>query len=294
MENPMKLLPERSEVAHHQRRETGPITLPRRYLRIHRTAGRRWEIQSLLALVALTVVALAGCRRAKEDAIREYGLELAAKYLADMPESASAAVRERAAAACSKLENGIVDEGPVLVLAELSAFDDGRAFLQIVCIDEDEDLRGLRVVEEFVDSNGTRTILKEDYPVYVAWALTQIKEICAFLVTQIKEICAFLVDVRTEGQRKDEQSWKDYAIETLDDLVRKTVDDRETDYLSLRDLPEKVGLELIPPICLSVPEPNRVKVLVSAYDRAGNASEPVELEVSPRLRRVFGTVRQSR
>lgn len=279
----MKLLPERSEVAHHQWRETGPITLPRRHLGIDRTAGRRWKIHSLLALVALTVIALAGCRRTKEDAVREYNLKLAAKYLADMPQSASAAVRERAAAACSKLENGIVDEEPALILAELSAFDDGRAFLQIVCVDEDEDLRGLHVVEEYVDSNGARTIVEEDYPVYVAWALTQ-----------IKEICAFLVDVRTEGQRKDEQSWKDYAIETLDDLVRKTVDDRETDYLSLRDLPEKVGLELIPPICLSVPEPNRVKVLVSAYDRAGNASEPVELEVSPRLRRVFGTVRQSR
>jgi hypothetical protein len=39
----------------------------------------------------------------------------------------------------------------------------------------------------------------------------------------------------------------------------------------------RVGLEVIPPICRSVPEPNTIEVLVSACDRAGNQSAPVEI-----------------
>lgn len=43
----------------------------------------------------------------------------------------------------------------------------------------------------------------------------------------------------------------------------------------------------MPPIYISVPDPNRVKVLISIYDRAGNESESVELLATPYIRSVY-------
>ena len=117
-----------------------------------------------------------------------------------------------------------------------SSPDSNQPTLLLTCLDEDEDLRGLRITEEHMDSNGTRVVLEEDYPVYVAWARTPI------LAT-----AAFSVELRGDGQRKDEELWTDYVIGGLDDVVRKAVDVRPADYMALKRRPDEATGKAMPP-----------------------------------------------
>jgi hypothetical protein len=193
---------------------------------------------------------------------------------------------ERAQAARLKLQNGVLDREPILIGVDLFVSDGNQPTLLPICFDEDEDLRGLRITEEHTDSNGTKVVLEEDYPVYVAWARTP-----------ILDSVAFSVDLRGDGRRKDDGLWTNYVIGRLDAVVRKAVDVRPADYRTLKMPADEATGEAMPPICVSIPEPNRVRVLVSAYDRAGNESESIDLYVAPwnlgRLKKVAETNRRA-
>ena len=117
-------------------------------------------------------------------------------------------------------------------------------------------------------------MIEEDYPIYVAWARTP-----------IFDPTAIPVEVRVQGKQKDERLWRDYMIRALDDVVRRQVDERLTDYKRLKLPPDKEMLDAMPPVYMSVPEPNKVRVVVSVYDRAGNESEGIELYVTSYERR---------
>ena len=232
----------------------------------------RQQLQLLLWVVVVTATGLAGCRDTEEDRWREHESDLAMKLLESRLESEESGpgASERAKAARLKLQNRVLDEEPILIFVLLLLPDSNQPTLLSTCLDEDEDLRGLRITEEHMDSNGTKVVLEEDYPVYVAWARTP-----------ILDTAAFSVDLRGDGQRKNERLWTEYMVGGLDDVVRKAVDVRPADYMALKRRPDEATGKAVPPICVSIPEPNRVRVLVSAYDRAGNESESIELYVAP-------------
>jgi len=230
-----------------------------------------WLFVSVIVLVA---TGLTGCRDTEEKGWREFEADLAMKHLADPPQLADAGVRTRAKAAQARLQNGTLDRNPILIYARLGLPDGNQPKLFPTSFDEDEDLRGLRIIEEHLDPNGKSTLIEEDYPIYVAWARTP-----------IFDPTAIPVEVRAEGKRKDERLWRDYIIRALDDVVRRQVDERLTDYKRLKLPPDKEMLDAMPPVYMSVPEPNKVRVVVSVYDRAGNESEGIELYVTSYERR---------
>ena len=97
------------------------------------------------------------------------------------------------------------------------------------------------------------------------------------------------VKLRSAGRRKDENAWKDYTIAVLEDLVCKFVYDGPVDE-PVKLPPSETLTRMMPPIWMSLPEPNQVRVFVSAYDRRERKSEAVELHVSPEVRRILERV----
>jgi len=77
----------------------------------------------------------------------------------------------------------------------------------------------------------------------------------------------YSVRIRTADQRKDESAWKDYMISVLDELIRWSIQKQRT---NVRDAIAKAPPKpTMPRIWVSIPEPNQVRVSMSAYDRAG-------------------------
>ncbi|MDI6448837.1 hypothetical protein [Anaerobaca lacustris] len=167
--------------------------------------------------------------------------------------------RHRRELALSRLENGILDSRPFLIDAQLVLLEPTEEVgLILWTFDEDQDLRGLRITEVHSAPDGTTTTLEEDYPIHAA-----------SLVGPIVESLLYPVQRRTQGQQKDEAAWRDYMLWALDEVICRFVDKRETES---PDMP-------LPPIYVSVPKANEVRVLARLYDRAGNESESLEIPV---------------
>ena len=67
--------------------------------------------------------------------------------------------------------------------------------------------------------------------------------------------------IRTANERKDEKLWQEYVSED-----------------PLENIEEYVPWEeRVPPIYISIPEPDKVDVWIWIYDKAGHKSEPVKL-----------------
>jgi hypothetical protein len=114
---------------------------------------------------------------------------------------------------------------------------------------EDKDLLGLGVVERFKDG----TERSEEYPVYVHAGSTR--------VVRPGIIPVYL---RDEGQQKDESRWEEY------------VRGDKIDKWSMGHTGGRYYLDTLPPVYVSLPDPNKVDVLVYLYDRRGNKSSLVE------------------
>lgn len=151
--------------------------------------------------------------------------------------------KERAKQTLSKWENGFVDPKPVLIDALLiTPKGEKKPVLLLAISDEDQDLLGIGIRERYLEPNGSAgDIIEETYPVYSSDPPPVVSH-------QIVPIT-----IRTTAQRKDRELWKQYV--------------------------EAGGLseEGLPPLWVSVPDPNRVDVWVWLYDRQGHKSEPVQL-----------------
>ena len=78
--------------------------------------------------------------------------------------------------------------------------------------------------------------------------------------------------------RKDEELWKQYPLEVFtvemkDEFLQKKAD------LDELTSPTQFWEETLPPVLVSVPDSDKVKVWVSIYDRQGNRSKPVKLSL---------------
>jgi len=215
----------------------------------------------LLPVAATTTIVLRNYKY-QRDTDKELVLRLALSGLTNIADKhKSSDLGKQADVALSKLKNGVVDTEPLLMRARLGL---NESALQIICFDEDRDLRGLRIREEHIDPNGTTTILSEDYPVFVFG-----------LKSFILETPRFPVQIRDKDQRKDEYRWLQYSNSCLDNLVHWYLDQGRQVSGGFEDAePPKIG---VPPVYISVPEPNSVHVFVSVYDRAGHETKRIEL-----------------
>ncbi len=221
---------------------------------------RLWIAVTILWLAGMST---GGCGREENDYLwsHEEEIERSIGFLkrgvADL--NLTQERRYRRKIALSRLQNGIVDPRPFLIDAQLVLREPSEeAGLIIWTFDRDQDLRGLRITELHSAPDGTTTTLEEDYPIHAA-----------SVVGPIVESLLYPVELRTQGQRKDEAAWRDYMIWAFDEIICRFVDKRETES---PDMP-------LPPIYVSVPKANEVRVFAKLYDRAGNESESLEIPV---------------
>ena len=221
---------------------------------------------SVLFVLTIIIITLGGCKKEKVD-LKEL-MDIGARDLlvsASKKTSWPSDVRSRAKSALGKLDNGILDTEPILVQALIEVIEpNNKPALFVIFFDENKDLRGFRIKERYTNSDRSTTTLDEDYPVFVNT-----------LDTIIAAYVRFPIHIRDKNQRKDKFAWLEYANRNLDELIRLNIDERHRD--SSGNRPQGIPFEKTPPIYISVPDPNRVKVEISIYDRAGNESDSIEL-----------------
>ena len=137
--------------------------------------------------------------------------------------------------------------------------------LAVILYDEDKDVLGLGVHEQYTDPNGRRSERLEEYPLFVH---RQVWE-------DVVHARSIRVHIRDAGQQKDSQAWEAYVRgeEMNRERVGKSVSYYE---------------ETLPPVWISAPDPNRVSVNMYLYDRQGHKS--AEVEVLNRLRGETGVI----
>jgi hypothetical protein len=166
--------------------------------------------------------------------------------------------QHRAELALSKWQNGRLDSEPILLCATLSKTV-GRETknLSFFTFDEDMDIVGFGILEEYTDANGLRTALTEEYDTTGKGPYPPDEPVQGF---------GFIVQIRDAGQRKDVQRWNEYLKAKSGDVN------------AARDLtPAGKTSPVMPPIWISIPESNRVDVYVYVYDRQGHKSDRIRV-----------------
>lgn len=133
--------------------------------------------------------------------------------------------------------------------------------LKLVAYDQDGDLVGVRIREQWGDPNGA-TPLVEDYPVFVAvpWAWHR----------------RIPVQIRDKGQRKDPVMWEAILIDRIDEMIYNRAPGGSGRRIH--------ALTAEAAVWISVPDPNKVRVFVCVYDRQRHESDYVEVENLLKLR----------
>ena len=229
-------------------------------------------VVKILLFVFFLILTTSGCdkRKARSDPVLDY-LRWIVNKSGDRVN-----MRQRAQLAMSKWQDGVTDPEPFLIDVAIRGADveDGeRMLLMLVIYDEDADYIGCVVEEEYVDSNGVTTTLVEKYPVFTHlsdWGEVGFKFIPVL--------------VRDENQRKHEEKWQKYVSTPLQQLRREYKKRLKKTYWSWGDT--------LPPVWVSIPEPNKVYVRLRAYDRAGHQSEQINLVCEPRTRKVLRSLKE--
>jgi hypothetical protein len=206
--------------------------------------------KSFLSIVLFSAMAIFGCRAVKtpEQDPNAYVTEELANFTNwSVPDSAA---KQRAQLALSQWQNGVLDREPILLAAILTKAQ-GASMPEIVlfAFDEDKDLLGIGVIERQKDG----AEYAEEYPVYVHARPSR--------VIDTRPVPVYL---RNKGQQKDESRWEEY------------VRGDKIDEWSIRHV-DRYYQDTMPPVYVSLPDPNKVDVLVYLYDRGGNKSPPVEV-----------------
>ena len=218
-------------------------------------------VVKILLLVSIPIILVLGCRRRKShiDPVMHFLQEMINR--SDEPD-----IDQRLRLAISKWQNGVVDPEPILIrgiIGDTAIRGEEIMFLTLITFDEDVDLVGFVIEEEHMDSNGNSTMLMEKYPV-----LTHISDLGVVMWKGIPVL------VRDKSQRKPDDQWQKYVSTPLQQLEEEYMRRTKKIYWSWRDT--------LPPVWVSVPEPNRVDVWIRVYDRAGHLSERVALVHEPR------------
>jgi len=220
---------------------------------------KRFLLVKIILLVSFMILITSGSgcekRKANSDRVLHYlrGLVDKSKDNVNM--------RQRGQLAISKWQDGVMD--PVLFIIDAvmmtGSDEDGEGTsLVLIIYDEDADYLGFVAEEEIVDSNGVITTkLVEKYPVFNH--LSYSSEV---------EFKFLPVLVRNENQRKPEEQWLKYINTPLQ---------QQKDEYKERTKKNWTWRSTLPPMWISIPDPDKVNIHVRAYDRAGNLSERISL-----------------
>lgn len=169
-------------------------------------------------------------------------------------------------------ETSPTDKKPVLKRVSIEEMGNAlgsSGFLNLIVKEGHCELDGLRIKEQYIDANGTIVTHQENYPAWIEpWYARSIAR---------HGIQRYSVHVNLR-KSKDEKLWKKYLenVRLRQELAKKK---KESEQQNNKDAvyiePEKIER---PPVWISVPEPNKVRVFVSVYDNAGNESDSVKVE----------------
>jgi hypothetical protein len=150
-------------------------------------------------------------------------------------------------------QNGVVDPQPVAIAASVyHSTGHNRDVLMLMQYDEEADIVGLGLQEEKQGTGREKDLLVEEYPVFTYNSPTG-----ALHVRTIP------VHFRQAGERKNEQQWRDYLQGK--GSGESFTGDNERFWKTL------------PPVYVSIPEPNKVDVRIYVYDRGGHKSNLIRL-----------------
>jgi hypothetical protein len=209
----------------------------------------------LLLVGAMLTVEAAGCRR---DPV----LGALKRFDEYAKEKGGDVEKQHAALTLSKWQNHRLDGEPILLVAQLGNPTGTEIVkLNLLTFDEDQDIIGLGIVEEHFDVNGSKTTLTEEYP---ALGPLMDPEDTAL------QVLYPTVQIRSAGQRKDVEQWKEY------------INAKPMNIHARRDeIPSGYRWPDMPPIWISIPEPNHVDVHVYIYDEEGHKSDPLRVAKFP-------------
>jgi len=216
-------------------------------------------IVRVLLISTMLVAGATGCKRDpdfaldKLNGLREYTKEKG--Y--DIEE-------KRAELALSKWQNSRLDSEPILLTGELGETTGKETkHLSFFAFDEDKDIVGIGIIEEYVDASGLSTTLTEEYETTGKGPYPPDEAVQAF---------SFVVQIRDAGQRKDVKKWNEYLS------AKSGRSNTERDMA-----PTGETLPAMPTIWISIPEPNQVDIHIYIYDKQGHKSETI------RARNLIGT-----
>lgn len=227
-------------------------------------------------IVVLLLLIVAGCgKKAVRDDTEEPVVYAIRKTVSTpvWPQDA----RDRADLAVSLFRNKVVDPTPILIGASLSKPEGSdNVILYLAVFDEDKDILGVGLREEYATPNGQQKILEEIYPVYAHSTFSR-----------VVDARWMPIKLRISDERKDEYLWQNFL--NCNDY-QKTL----REYVRSKKLPENsfevdpcscivsvynfaVWADTLPPIWVTIPKPGKIDVWIWVYDKAGNKSEPVKL-----------------
>lgn len=187
-----------------------------------------------------------GCKKKDTMSMEQDSINSIKYLLFRHPKPIPEDIQERADKAISQWNNKQVDSVPILFYAKVKKQQDtDKLFLVLPFSDEDENILGIGVREKHFSVN-TKKIFEERYPIFIQRAQPSVWMIL------------LPIQNRTEGQRKDETAWSLYMRGEGEFSIEK---------------------EKTPPIYLSLSDDPNVSTEVFIYDKHGQVSEFVPVEI---------------
>jgi hypothetical protein len=173
--------------------------------------------------------------------------------------------KERVEQAVAKYRNKILDPEPILIAATLGKYTGiDRVYLHLLVFDECGDVTGFVVREEHHDPSGTSFVFDECYPVF-----TYLQP------PGVADVLSVPVHIRDKDQRKDEERWANYCDNPSPTHAGESMGSGEVQRASGASATR--WEDTLPPVWISIPEPNSVVISLHVYDRAGYRSNEVRL-----------------
>jgi hypothetical protein len=189
-----------------------------------------------------------------------YALQMSLQY-SWMPADA----KKRAQEAMAKYRNDTLDPEPILIVATLGRSTGiDQVYLHLMVFDECEDLLGFVVREERHAPDGTQSVFEERYPVFTY-----------SLMHRVADVLSIPVHIRDEHQRKDEERWTNYCDTLFPAHTEESM--RSEKVPRGNPVPATHWEDTLPPVWISIPEPNNVVVSLYVYAKGGYRSNQVGL-----------------
>jgi hypothetical protein len=177
--------------------------------------------------------------------------------------------KERIITTLSKCENNTLELEPVLLQAYMMRAEGyERPDMILTIVDQNEDVIGIGIREDCHDSNCCWNTIEESYPVYI-YCLPFDRATTGVIPLHI----------RTNCQQKDGKAWDEYVNLDYNKLCKEYLQQqvKPPEFFSIRSSLEDFWERTLPPVWVSMPDPNKMDVWVWVFSKSGNKSEPIKL-----------------